>query len=82
MDSGAVYVAVSTRNGDIADLEYTVKKNGEVWQSYQGGRYIRYNLDQPMTGKFTLELASRLFAQSVTYQLEITDAVGGKVILQ
>ncbi|HWR42918.1 CAP domain-containing protein [Sporomusa sp.] len=74
MDSGAAFVAVRVKNGDIADLEYTVTKGGEVWQAYQGGRYLRYNLDQPMTGKFTLELSSRLFDKPAVYELEITGA--------
>lgn len=81
MDNGAGYVAVRLKNGDIADLEYTIKRGSEVWQTYQGERYLRHNLDQPMTGKFILELSSRLFSQPAVYQIEITGTQKGSQIV-
>lgn len=73
MSTGEDFVNVRLKNGELADLAYTVKKGGQLWQTYQDGRYLRYNPGQPLTGTFTLELTSSLFSAPVVYELEITD---------
>ncbi len=71
MSNGANFVTVRVKNGELADLAYTVKKGGQTWQTYEDGRYTRYNPDQPLTGTFTLELTSGLFPRPVVYEFEL-----------
>ncbi|QDR83123.1 CAP domain-containing protein [Sporomusa termitida] len=72
MSNGADFVSVKLKNGELADLAYTVKQGGQIWQTYQDGRYLRYNPGQPLTGTFTLELTSSLFPGPVVYEFEMT----------